>query len=74
MTPRLNADDIQGMGIGHLVQAIRSETDALTSDLAKAHGDTNSTANKAASQRARVRFSNLHLLGKAYRKATTQGA
>lgn len=72
MTPRLNVDDIQGMGLGHLVQAIRSEMDGLTFELATAHGDTNGTANKSAAQRARVRMTNLRELGKAYRKATTQ--
>lgn len=70
MTPRLNADDIQGMDIGRLVQAIRSEMDGLTFELASASRDGDETANKAACQRARVRLCNLEKLGKAYRKTT----
>ena len=70
MTPRLNADDIAAMGIGHLVQAIRSQTDALTNELAVAHGDTNATANKAAARRARKISNQLTKLLAAYRKAS----
>lgn len=72
MTPRLNADDIAAMGIGHLQQAIRTQADALIQDIERAHVGTDAVINKSAAQRTRVRFSNLHLLGKAYRKATTQ--